>query len=307
MRKRLRHIGRAGAFSAVVRVCVAAMVTVVAAVGMLSRAVNVAYGEEQPATFTIMTAHVVEGKTVALSGVEATAYRIGTLDAYTGESHLIDPFTSLGDEYKDWDNASTMERLSPKLSQIIREKLVEGITATSTDDGTIAFGEIPHGVYFVVQTSSKGDAQDYYEFVPFIMGVPARNGGAVLYDVVCMPKFTPIEEPNPTEPPTPEPVDPDKPPVTNVHVDRTSEGTTVYESNGTAYGNNGATAYDNRGNTNATYTTNNSNTNTIGNAANGSLSHTGDASSFAPIVLGLLAGLVLVAAGVHRRLRDERE
>jgi len=279
MRKHLGHTERARLSSALVHAFVATVAAVFLAVGVLLGATNAAYGEEQPATLTMMTTRLEEGKVVAVPGVEATAYRIASFDAYTGEARLVDPYTSLDSTFENWDNASGMEILAPQISQIVKDHSIKGVTATSSNDGTLAFGELPHGVYFVVQSSTTSSAQDAYKFVPYIISVPRRDGGAVLYDVVCETKIAPTEEPQ-----TPEPPDPSEPPATSVRVEHTPGGTTVVENKVT--------------NTTSTTTTSKSASNTPG---------TGDMTRVAPAVLGLLAGLVLVAAGVHRRLRDERE
>ena len=154
------------------------------------------------ATLTLKMKYESQGKTTLVSGVTATAYQVANLDDDINHYTLTQQFASLGVDFDQGMDASTMAATAQKAATIVADNKITGKMATSGSDGLISFGALPKGVYLVTQTASKGDAEKYNDFAPFLISVPQITTTGIVYDVVSLPKFTAKPEP-PKEPAKP--------------------------------------------------------------------------------------------------------
>ena len=77
-------------------------------------------------------------------------------------------------------------------------------TKTVSEDGYAPFGKVSHGMYLVIQTGAKGQAEDYEGLDPYLVMAPQpmveMGTNDWEYDVVSIPKvvfgtYEPPEEP----------------------------------------------------------------------------------------------------------------
>ena len=166
----------------------------------------------QDATLTLQMSYssgTAGSQSTPIGGVTATAYRGADLDdTAAGTYTLTSDFASLGVDFNEDIDAAGMEAAAQKAAGMVAASTVQGVSATSNAQGVASFGQLPYGVYLVVQTGAAGDAEKYENLAPFLINVPQFTDDGVVYDVVANPKTSPLPTPAP-KPPTPV-----KPPVT---------------------------------------------------------------------------------------------
>ena len=144
-------------------------------------------------SLTLQMQYVSGGKTTPVGGATATAYLVADLDDAVNHYTLRDEFASLDVNFDEGLDAQTMDALAQRAADVVSAQKVQGVaTATADAQGKLAFGSLPNGIYLVLQTAAKGDAEKYTSLTPFLISVPQVTEEGVVYDVVAYPKFAPI-------------------------------------------------------------------------------------------------------------------
>lgn len=155
-----------------------------------------------------------------IPGIEATLYYVAQLsENYT--THFVKNATFSGfTEALSWKTSSECAEVANKLSAYVKSANVQGITQTTSSEGTATFRDLPKGLYLIVQTGSSN--ANYKEFAPYLIELPMYSNNQYVYDIKTYPKLEgipvvsptptptiPIDEPDipeaPTNPPTPSP------------------------------------------------------------------------------------------------------
>lgn len=194
MRLRLEHReNNEGRLARLASCLCCALLVATCALGMSKAALA-----DQGGTLTLTMAYSSGGKTTNISGVTATAYCVADLDDPVNHYTLRDDFVSLDVNFDEGvADAATMEALAQQAVKLLPPN-AKGVSATSGSDGKAAFGTLPNGLYLVIQTGAKGDAENYSDFTPFLISVPQITTEGVVWDVEALPKLAP-------KPPTPSP------------------------------------------------------------------------------------------------------
>lgn len=159
--------------------------------------------DEAPAdaTLTLVMQYEADGKDELVDGVEATLYKVASLDDAVNHYVLLDQYESLGVDFNKGLDASQMQEAAKKAQAIASNGDKAAAVATSGKDGKAAFGTLEYGVYLAVQTGAIDTAKAYRDFEPFLISVPRVTEDGVEFDVVAQPKLTPGDAPKPEEPP----------------------------------------------------------------------------------------------------------
>lgn len=148
-------------------------------------------------SLTLVMRHESDDRTTYVGGTTATAYLVADLDEAVNSYTLRDEFAALDVTFNDGMDAKAMGEAAAKAANIVSAKRIEGISATSGTDGMVSFGRLPNGVYLVLQTGSKDEAEHYTELTPFLISVPEVIEDDVVFNVTAYPKIAPV-------PPTPD-------------------------------------------------------------------------------------------------------
>lgn len=205
---------------------------------------------EEEGTLTIETKYTDEDNVTNISGTELAIFKVADLTVTNGNAQY-----TLTEDFKDVDvdfNGMTAEDsiMAANLfyAEVI-EKNMEG-TKTVSEDGYAPFGKVSHGMYLVIQTGAKGQAEDYEGLDPYLVMAPQpmveMGTNDWEYDVVSIPKvvfgtYEPPKEPKkekkkdkPEEPKEEEkkdkPEEPEKDKVKNVY-EKETPPTTVKGTN----------------------------------------------------------------------------
>jgi len=148
----------------------------------------------------------------ALPGGTVEIHRVAkwkeTADGFIWE--LSEPFQTCGipvEGLEENDNAESLARFA-------KEKSVSGTAAELGAEGKARFGDIPSGLYLIVQTQA---APGYRAFSPFLVSLPFYSASEASYSyyLTTVPKVAPLpasppsdvpDPPAPTPTPTPPPL-----------------------------------------------------------------------------------------------------
>lgn len=135
-----------------------------------------------------------------IDGVEFTLYRVASAERkYAGiweilydlEKPLEEDYSVLNYEGKElcFDGMTALEslKMAKKLDASVLPKV---ITVTSDKKGNANFGNLPLGMYLVVQTGAKGTAEHYSTYDPFLIGIPTDIDDEEIFNIICSPKTT---------------------------------------------------------------------------------------------------------------------
>lgn len=140
-----------------------------------------------------------------VSGGSLTLYQVADVIVENGADYSFryaEAYAGCEVPLDELDKAETAQALAEYTAQ----QGLSGVKQTISEAGEISFGELPLGLYLLVQE----DAAEGFDTVnPFLVSVPARENGSYVYEVNASPKLN--LEPLPTEPPT-EPPEPTLPP-----------------------------------------------------------------------------------------------
>lgn len=167
-------------------------------------------------------------KTV-IDGVEFTAYRIAGVSVENGVARysLLDPFKESGVDFEQM-TASESNDAAQKLALVVAENSIVGKSAISNQQGVAELHDMDLGMYLLVQTGSKGSAETYNKYSPFLAMVPLPESGKWIYDSEISPKIeTQKKDSTPNNPPS-EPVTTPKKPTTSNPV-KTGDTTNIYK------------------------------------------------------------------------------
>lgn len=126
-----------------------------------------------------------------LPGVIFTLYRVADLTAEKNGNlsyRMTGDFEGCGADLDDLG----AENLAEHLAAYARDGAAVA-TKTTDGNGSVAFRDLPLGLYLIVQ---EGRAQGYYSIAPFLVSVPMKGEDGRIYDVDAGPKV----EPQPDQP-----------------------------------------------------------------------------------------------------------
>lgn len=148
---------------------------------------------EEEGTLTVETKYTDEDKVTQISGMELAIYKVADLTVDEGA-----PIYTLTEDFKDVDvdfSGMTAEQsivAANLFYEKVNEKKLEGVKSESVD-GYAEFGNVSHGMYLVIQTGAKGQAENYNGINPYLVmapqAVPEIGPNDWEYDVVSIPKM----------------------------------------------------------------------------------------------------------------------
>lgn len=147
-----------------------------------------------------ITVTLTDGKEgTSKSGVEFSCDKIA--DITGGEYVLTEQYQASGVDLNSIANASDMETAAQKLAETVQPS---GLTATTSEDGTLVFQDLEVGVYLLSATNDD----NYDEVTPALVAIPtwSEETGDMVYDINVTPKHTerpdePVKEPEASENP----------------------------------------------------------------------------------------------------------
>lgn len=144
----------------------------------------------------------IRDKEALVSGGSLTLYQVGKIEVSNGDYSyaLTEAFAPSGASLKDLESAS----LAKSLADFAKEKNLSGQTLQIGVDGKAYAGDLPLGVYLVVQ---KELSDGYAAINPFLVSIPMTEDGKLTYDVNATPKVETEHQPGEDTPP-------DSPPTT---------------------------------------------------------------------------------------------
>ena len=120
------------------------------------------------------------GKT-PISGAELSLYYVASAELNSNHN-LSYTFTNA---FEDCGCPLDDPALSVKLDVFVKEHSVSAEKLVTDASGTVAFTNLPLGLYFVKQTSAVAD---YAPCTPFLVTVPNKSDDGYVYDVNATPK-----------------------------------------------------------------------------------------------------------------------
>ena len=147
-------------------------------------------------TGTITVSMQYQGKPVP--GGTLTLYRVGSVHEDDGNYSfaLTDDFAASGESLAEPSSAA----LAGRLAQYAANAGCSGESHPIGSDGTAVIDDLTPGLYLVVQSKA---ATGYSSASPFLIGLPAMEDGAYVYEVDAGPKLALAGAPAP-QPPKPQ-------------------------------------------------------------------------------------------------------
>lgn len=123
------------------------------------------------------------------------------LDEENPAYHYTEDFSSCNEALNVEDQS-----LAGKLVTYAADHGINGTSGSVNENGEVVVGELPLGIYLVVQSTVS---EQYYTFNPFLVTIPYDKDGEWIYEVDSEPK---VEITTPDKPDKPDkPTTPDKP------------------------------------------------------------------------------------------------
>lgn len=145
----------------------------------------------------------------AVSGGTVTLYQVGRYEKETEgwQLRLSDGFAGWETEFAGWTeneafpenifHAGNRAECASRLSAYAAQKNLPGITETTDADGTAEFENLSCGLYLLTQSMA---ADGYEKMEPFLLLVPTKEEGGLVYEVTAYPKLEwKTENPKETE------------------------------------------------------------------------------------------------------------
>jgi len=185
---------------------------------------------EEEGTLTVETKYTDEDNVTHISGTELAIFKVADLTVKNGDARY-----TLTEDFKDVDvdfNGMTTEESIVAANLFyakVTEKNLKGQKAVS-EDGYAAFGRVSHGMYLVIQTGAKGQAENYTGLDPYLVMAPQpmveMGTNDWEYDVLSIPKMVLGTYEPPDEPKEEDKKDqPKKDKVKSVHEQERVKGT----------------------------------------------------------------------------------
>lgn len=155
----------------------------------------------------------LEAASEELSGIAFSIHRIGEIVNEKGgiRYEVSGAFAGSGVTL-DYETSHQAEEAARKLEAFIKKNAIAALTTATTGAGGVAAVEgLEPGVYFARATAGLGRL----DIMPFIVAVPHRENGALVYNVKVFPKTELKPTPSPSISPSPTP-DPSGLPQTGV-------------------------------------------------------------------------------------------
>lgn len=158
--------------------------------------------EDRPVSLTVtfVESDVEKGTSTAISGATFEITKVADLNWHGGSPEYIlsDAFVSTEVDF-DGMTASESEEAAKKFSAMNVKALKAGITDSN---GSATFDNLDQGIYLVKEIAKKGVAAGYNTVEPYLVLAPGYLEGEWTYDVVSVPKTTPVKStvPAPDEP-----------------------------------------------------------------------------------------------------------
>ena len=127
-----------------------------------------------------------------ISGAELTVYKVADMSVNIGNVKFTPTtdFESVPVDYKDM-TADDSNKAAADLYKKVESANIAGQKAVSDAMGEAKFGELPNGMYLIVQTGASGDAENYTRLKPYLAMLPMQSMDVANewnYDVESYPK-----------------------------------------------------------------------------------------------------------------------
>ena len=130
--------------------------------------------EKETSTLTIETSYRDADKpAIPINGIELTIYRVADLTVNGGDPRFV-----LTEAFKDAEvdfngmTAKESHKAAQKFAEMVRTNAIEGDFKAVSENGLVSFGEVPNGMYLVMQTGATGDALNYSALESFLIMAP---------------------------------------------------------------------------------------------------------------------------------------
>lgn len=147
---------------------------------------------DEEGTLTIETKYTDEDNVTNITGMELAIYKVADVTVKDGEAKytLTEDFKNVNVDFNGMTAEESVIASAAFYDEVIIKKL-EGTKAVSTD-GYAPFGKVSHGMYLVIQTGAKGQAENYTGLNPYLVMAPQPMVEMGIndweYDVVSIPK-----------------------------------------------------------------------------------------------------------------------
>lgn len=155
--------------------------------------------------------YTVNGEPIS-GGNKVGIFKVASVIEKDGFRFVVeDPFKAIGELPEDLDTVN--KSLAEDLAYIAKADGIELYRPSQELDstGTAVFDDLDVGLYLVVQTlkteiTLKDKSKVVYTINPFLVSIPQKDNGKLIYDVSTNPKVAPVKEmvPPPTPPDLPQ-------------------------------------------------------------------------------------------------------
>lgn len=129
--------------------------------------------QQETSTLTIETSYTDKDVKTMINGMELTIYKVADLTVKGGDPRytLTENFSEVEVNF-DGMTAKESHEAAKKFAEIVKTKALEGDAKAVSANGYASFGEVPNGMYLVMQTGATGDALKYSAIEPFLIMAP---------------------------------------------------------------------------------------------------------------------------------------
>ena len=147
-----------------------------------------------------------EGNPIS-DGNEVGIYKVADIVEDNGYKFAWkEDYASIGEMPEDLENVNA--ELAMKLHKIAQEKArsLEQESQALDENGNVTFSDLELGLYLVVHTKKtqitlKDKTKVTYTINPFLISVPQKEGGRLIYDISTKPKVSPEKDTVPPKTP----------------------------------------------------------------------------------------------------------
>ena len=145
------------------------------------------------------------------SAAETGSLKIVDIQGKVALFHVAESDGKLTEAFADAPTEDILEekaavRNARALQEYAAANLISGVEAAPNAEGAVLYSPLEEGVYLVCSLYAEP------EFEPFLVSIPTKIEGKLIYDVVAQPKLDESDPSTPTDPTDPsDPTDPDSP------------------------------------------------------------------------------------------------